>query len=74
MAGKNMDEVVKSAVALLPPVGQDIEFDEFKAKLYAAEPNNGRDAFALMLKNDLVNKTLKTVGDHQHRVMLSRKS
>lgn len=74
MTAPTLDEVVKGGLDLLPPVGTEVEFEAYKAQLYAAYPNNGRDAFAHMITRNLINKKLKTVGDHQHVVMLSRKA
>lgn len=74
MPAQTLDEVVAGGLELLPPVGQDVEFEAYKAQLYAAYPDSGRDAFAHMIKRDLVKKELKTVGPRQHVVMLSRKA
>jgi hypothetical protein len=73
MAGKTLDDSVKAAVDLLPAVGTEMEFDAYKAKLYAADPDNGRDAFAHMIKKEIVNKKLSRDASGKIVVMLSRK-
>lgn len=70
----SLDDVVKGGIDLLPAVGQKVEFDVFKGQLYAAYPDGGRDAFARMIKNELINKELARNADGKLVVMLSRKS
>lgn len=74
MATQTLDQIVSAGVELLPPAGTEIEFDAYKAKLYAAYPDGGRDAFAHMIKGELVTKKLKQNAAGQPVVMLSRKS
>jgi hypothetical protein len=69
-----LDDAVQAALDLLPPAGTEVEFDAYKAQLYAVNPDNGRDAFAHILKRDLVNKQLVTTSPGVHKVMLSRVS
>lgn len=69
-----LQDAVDVALELLPPVGQKIEFDEFKAKLYADQPDNGRDAFARIIKQDLAVKELSRNADGKIIVLLSRKA
>jgi len=69
----NLDDLVKYAIDLLPPTGQ-IEFNAYKAKLYAAQPDNGQEAFRRMLTADLVNKSLEQDAAGKPVVMLSRKA
>lgn len=74
MAGKTLQESIDAAVNLLPPLGQEVEFNAYKAKLYAADPNNGRDAFAHMIKKEVIAKKLGSNEQGKPVVMLSRKS
>lgn len=70
----SLEDVVKAGIELLPPVGQKVEFDEYKAKLYAAYPDGGKDAFARMIKAELVNKELSADANGKMVVLLSRKA
>jgi len=72
MAGSSMQQMVESAVQLLPAKGTWMEFDEYKAKLYSANPSNGRDVFAHIIKNDLVLKKLDVNTAGSVVVLLSR--
>lgn len=74
MAGSSSQGNIEDALALLPPAGQEVEFDAYKAQLYTANPDNAKDAFTQMLKRELVNKRLVTKDDGKHVVMLSRKA
>ena len=74
MAGKTLQDSVDAAVELLPPAGQTVEFNAYKAKLFTADPNNGKDAFAYMLKGDVINKTMGRNAEGKPVVLLSRKS
>ena len=71
---KFMDEMIASALELLPAAGSKVEFDVYKSKLYAANPEKGRDVFAYMIKRDLVQKELSRNSDGAVVVMLSRKA
>lgn len=72
MAGKkSLDVQIEEAVAMLPPAGEAIEFDEFKAKLYAANPD-AKDAFSFMLKNNLVKARVKRQPDKSMKTTLER--
>lgn len=64
---------IEDALDLLPPAGQEVEFNAYKAQLYAANPDTGKDAFTQILKRELVNKRLVTTEPGKHVVMLSRK-
>lgn len=68
-----MDEMIGAALALLPPAGQTVEFEAYKQKLYAANPTNGRDVFAHLLKRDLVGKKISRNAQGGMVVLLSRK-
>lgn len=70
----SMESMTSSAVELLPKVGEWVEFDAYKANLYSANPEKGRDVFAHMIKNDLVLKKLDTNTNGQVVVFLARKS
>lgn len=70
----NLDDMVEAAVALLPPTGSKVEFNAYKAQLYTAYPDGGRDAFAHMIKKNVVNKELVSGPDGKPVVMLSRKA
>jgi hypothetical protein len=68
-----MDELVAQAIALLPVSGK-VEFNVYKAQLYAALPDYGRDVFASMIKRSLVQKELGRDGSGNVVVLLSRKA
>lgn len=78
MAGKvvkkTLQDSVDAALELLPAVGQKVEFDAFKAQLYTADPDNGRDAFAYMIKQGLMQKKLEHSPEGGMSLMLSRKA
>ena len=74
MALQTLDQIVAAGVELLPPVGQEVEFDTYKAQLYAAYPDGGRDAFAHMIKRDVIKKMLGRNAEGKPVVMLSRKA
>lgn len=74
MPVNNLQDLVDAAVELLPPAGQEVEFDAYKAKLYAAYPDGGRDAFAHMIKKGVIAKKLMSGADGKPVVMLSRKA
>lgn len=74
MAGDSMQEMVNSAVELLPKQGEWVEFDKYKADLYANNPSKGKDVFAHLIKRDLVAKKLDTNTSGQVVVLLSRLS
>lgn len=71
---KTLDEMVLEALDLLPPAGQKMEFEVFKAKLYASNPSKGRDVFAHIIKNDLAVKELGRNASNKIVVNLSRKA
>jgi hypothetical protein len=73
MPQNDMQSMVSDAIDLLPPAGQKVEFNAYKAQLYAANPNNGRDVFAHMIKRELVNKELGNNDENGIVVLLSRK-
>lgn len=68
------DDIVKAGIDMLPPAGQTIEFDAFKAQLYAKYPDGGRDAFARMIKADLIKKELTKDKDGKMALLVSRLS
>lgn len=74
MAIESLDQLVVAAVELLPPVGTSVEFDVYKAQLYAAYPSGGRDAFAHMIKRDVIKKVMGRNAEGKPVVMLSRKA
>lgn len=69
---KTLQEQIDAAVELLPPAGQSIEFDEFKSKLYAANPDGARDAFTYILKNGLVKTKVTRQADKSMKTTLER--
>lgn len=69
---KTLQEQIDAAVALLPPVGQSVEFDAFKAQLYTANPDGGKDAFTYMLKNGLVKTKVTRQADKTMKTTLER--
>lgn len=71
---KSLDQMVTEAVAMLPASGQSVEFDTYKANLYAANPNNGRDVFSHLIRQGVVNKKLSRNSNGEMVVLLSRKS
>jgi len=70
--GVSMQEMVNNAIALLPPAGEWVEFDEYKSNLYSSNPQNGRDVFAHLIRRELVLKRLDTNTDGKVVVFLSR--
>jgi len=68
----SLEQLVSYAIDLLPSTGT-IEFNAYKAKLYAAQPDGGRDAFAHMIRANLINKSLERDAGGKPKVMLSRK-
>jgi len=72
VASKSLQAVIDAAVELLPPAGGEMEFNAYKAKLTAAEPDLARDAFTYLLKNGGIAQKLTTNAQGQHIVMLSR--
>lgn len=69
---KTLQEQIDAAVEMLPPAGQRVEFDEFKAQLYAANPDGGKDALTYMLKNRLVTTTVVRQADKSMLTTLER--
>lgn len=69
---KTLQEQIDAAVELLPPVGESIEFNAFKAKLYAANPDGGKDAFTYMIKNGLVKTKVTRAADKSMTTTLER--
>ena len=55
---KSFNEQLKDAIELLPPGGKQVVFDDYKAQLYAANPDGGKAVFTHMIKNDLLGKEL----------------
>lgn len=72
MPERTLQGSIDSALDLLPPVGETVEFDAFKAQLYAADPDGGRDAFAHIIKRDLAKKKLTRNAEGKMVVILSR--
>jgi hypothetical protein len=68
-----MDELVSQAIELLPVTGT-VEFNAYKATLYEALPDYGRDVFASMIKRGLVKKELGRDSSGAVVVLLSRLS
>jgi len=71
MAGKSLDAQVQEGLSLLPKDGAEMEFNEFKKKLYDQNAGDGRAAFEWMLKNGLVRSTVYRNPDKTYRTMLS---
>ncbi len=69
---ESIDSQVQAALELLPVSGE-VEFDAYKAQLYAANPDGGKAAFQMMLKNQMVNKRLD-LSTRPVTVHLSRKA
>jgi hypothetical protein len=74
MASRSQPAYVQSAIELLPAAGQWMDFDEYKAKLYLANPQNGRDVFAHLLKGDLIDKKMQPGKDGKPQVVVGRKA
>lgn len=68
----NEQEQVNQALALLPSDGSEVEFDAYKAALYAANPDGGKVTFTRILTNKLVNRRL-TLANGGYAVWLSKK-
>ena len=63
---EDLNSVIQAGIALLPDGGKRVVFDDFKANLYAHYPNLGREAFARMIKADLIGKELSVGSDGKH--------
>jgi len=74
MARENLDALVETAIKLLPADGSQLEFNAYKAKLYSALPDEGKDAFTRMLTANMVNKSLSRDSAGNVVVLLSRKA
>lgn len=72
MPAGDMNDMVQSAIDLLPASGEWVEFDDYKADLYAANVTKGQDVFAHLIKRDLILKKLDTNTEGRVVVMLSR--
>jgi len=70
---ENLDTLVAKAIGLLPSNGSTMEFNAYKAALYSAMPDQGKEAFTRMLTADLVNKSLSRDSNGATVVLLSRK-
>jgi len=68
-----MDEMVGKAIELLPKSGT-VEFNAYKAQLYAALPDNGRDVLAHMIKRGMIENQLGRDSSGKVVVLLSRKA
>lgn len=68
----SFNDKVKEALALLPPEGQKMEFDEYKAKLYSVNPDTGKDVFTHLIKRDLIGKVLDQREDGSHMLNVFR--
>ena len=66
-----MQELQDMAVALLPTTG-GMEFEAYKAKVYAELPDNGRDILSHLLRNGVVGKRVAVV-DHKAVVTIFKK-
>jgi hypothetical protein len=66
--------MIANALELLPPLGKEVEFDVYKSKLYAANPEKGRDVFAHLIKKDLIGKKLSHDENLKIVVLLFRKA
>jgi len=67
-----MDDLVKQALELLPASGT-VVFDAYKAQLQTAMPDNAKDVFTHILKNNLLSKKVKYDNNKNIVVLLSRK-
>jgi len=54
----DLDTMAKEALDLLPPNGSKVEFNAYKAQLYAANESNGKDVFTHLLKKELIGREL----------------
>lgn len=68
----NEQEQVDQALTLLPSDGSEVEFDAYKAALYAANPDGGKATFTRILTNKLVNRRL-SLSNGGCAVFLSKK-
>jgi hypothetical protein len=73
MPANDLQGMVNEAVDMLPPKGEKVEFNAYKAKLYAANPDNGQAVFSHMIKREVVNKELGRNEENAIVVLLSRK-
>ena len=68
----NEQEQVEQALNLLPSDGSEVEFDAYKATLYAANPDGGKATFTRILTNKMVNRRL-SLSNGVYTVFLSKK-
>jgi len=67
-----MQEQIDEALELLPVEGE-VDFEAYKAQLYAANPDNGKAVFTHIIKAKLFNRRLE-VNAPDYNVWLSRKA
>lgn len=70
---ENLDTLVAKAISLLPSNGSTMEFNAYKAALYSAMPDQGKEAFTRMLTANLITKSLTRDSNGKTAVLLSRK-
>jgi hypothetical protein len=68
-----MDELVAKALSMLPASGE-IVFDAYKASLQSEMPDNAKDVFTFILKNNLLGRQVRYDKDGNIQVYLSRKA
>lgn len=71
-APTSKDAQIQAAMDLLPETGE-VEFDAYKAQLYAQNTDRGKEVFTQLLKAKLVTQRLQFV-DGKPTVFLSRKA
>lgn len=69
---KTIDQQIADALELLPVEGE-VDFDAYKAQLYAQNPDNGKVVFTHMIKNKLFSRRLE-VNAPDVLVYVSRKA
>lgn len=70
----SFNDNLKAAIELLPKAGDKVKFDEYKAKLYDAQPDSGQAVFARLIKQDLIGKELADDGTGKPVLMVFRLS
>jgi len=68
----SIDDQIEQALSLLPATGE-VEFDQYKANLYAQNPDGGKAVFTAILKAKMLGRRLD-MSTGQPIVYLSRKA
>jgi hypothetical protein len=69
---ESIDVQIDQALSLLPATGE-IEFDQYKANLYAQNPDGGKAVFTAIIKGKMANRRLD-MSTGKPVVFLARKS